>query len=45
VKLTTSVAGAGARPSQYLYNIITFKSREWDKVHFFIYQYQQAVVA
>jgi len=25
--------------------MITFKSREWDKVHFFIYQYQQAVVA
>jgi len=32
---TTSVAGARARPSQYLYNMITFKSREWDKVRFF----------
>jgi len=29
VVLTTSVAGARARPSQYLCNMITFKSKEW----------------
>jgi len=28
VKLTTSVVGALARPSQYLCNMITFKNRE-----------------
>jgi len=28
VVVTTSVAGARARPSQYLCNMITFKSRE-----------------
>jgi len=41
--LTTSVAGADARLAQYLCNIT---SKAWnDKVQFFIYQHQQAVVA
>jgi len=29
VVLTTSVGGARAHPSQYLCDMITFKSREW----------------